>query len=97
AVTFFRVSKLTHRGPERQCNPARDRNPAKGKPLLRQGTDGNRSRAGDISFHFTLQPPVFLRLLTWGMSCPLRIRLTLRLRRCGFPHSKSQENYGDFR
>jgi len=41
AVTFFRVSKLTHRRPERQCNPARDRNPAKGKPLLRQGTDGN--------------------------------------------------------
>jgi len=41
AVTFFRVSKLTHRGPERQCNLARDRNPAKGKPLLRQGTDGN--------------------------------------------------------
>ncbi|PXF54521.1 MAG: hypothetical protein C4B57_06505 [Deltaproteobacteria bacterium] len=38
---FFRVSKLTHRRPERQCNPARDRNPAKGKPLLRQGTDGN--------------------------------------------------------
>gem|GEM_PF-5178951 len=37
AVAFFRVSKLTHRGPERQCNPARDRNPAKGKPLLRQG------------------------------------------------------------
>ena len=33
AVTFFRVSKLTHRGPERQCNLARDRNPAKGKPL----------------------------------------------------------------
>jgi len=26
---------------DRQCNPARDRNPAKGKPLLRQGTDGN--------------------------------------------------------
>ncbi|MBW2098281.1 MAG: hypothetical protein JRG77_05655 [Deltaproteobacteria bacterium] len=40
AVAFFRVSKLTHRGPERRCNPARDRNPAKGKPLLRQGTDG---------------------------------------------------------
>jgi len=36
-VAFFRVSKLTHRRPERQCNLARDRNPAKGKPLLRQG------------------------------------------------------------
>jgi len=30
---FCRVSKLTHRRPERQCNPARDRNPAKGRPL----------------------------------------------------------------
>jgi len=28
-------------GPERQCNPVRGWNPAKGKPLLRQGTDGN--------------------------------------------------------
>jgi len=36
----------------------------------------DRSRAGDISFHFTLQPLVFLRLLTWGMSCPLCIRLS---------------------
>ena len=51
AVTFFRVSKLAHRRPERQCNPARDRNPAKGKPLLRQGTDGNRSQEGDISLN----------------------------------------------
>ena len=38
----------------------------------------NRSLEGDISFHFTLQPLVFLRPLTWGMSCPLCIRLTLR-------------------
>jgi len=29
---------------------ARDRNPAKGKPLLRQGTDGNRSREGGYFF-----------------------------------------------
>ena len=29
AVTFFRVSKLTHRGPERQCNPARYPKPCK--------------------------------------------------------------------
>ena len=58
AVTFFRVSKLTHRRPESQCNPARDRNSAKGKPLLRQGADGNRSRAGDISLNGLTEAPV---------------------------------------
>ena len=58
AVTFFRVSKLTHRRPESQCNPARDRNPAKGKPLLRQGADGNRSRTGDISLNGLTEAPV---------------------------------------
>ena len=59
AVTFFRVSKLTYCRPERQCNLARDRNPAKGKPLLRQGTDGNRLLGGDISLNpdYALQMP----------------------------------------
>ena len=52
---------------------------------------------GIFLFTSTIQPLVFLRPLTWGMSCPLCIRLTLRLRRCSFPHSKSQENYGGFR
>ena len=37
AVTFFRVSKLIRCPYQSQCNLARDRNPAKGKPLLRQG------------------------------------------------------------
>ncbi|RKX59282.1 MAG: hypothetical protein DRP28_03390, partial [Thermodesulfobacteriota bacterium] len=55
AVTFFRVSKLTHRGPERQCNPARDRNPAKGKPLLRQGTDGDFHSGPRVYRIFTSQ------------------------------------------
>ena len=72
------------------------RNPAKGKPLLRQGADGNRSQEGDISFHFHHSAPCFLKAFDMGESCPLRIRLTLRLRRCGFPHSKSRENYGSF-
>jgi len=40
----FQSSLIADR--KRQCNPARDRNPAKGKPLLRQGTDGNRSLEG---------------------------------------------------
>jgi len=31
----FQSSLIADR--KRQCNPARDRNPAKGKPLLRQG------------------------------------------------------------
>ncbi|MBW1925938.1 MAG: hypothetical protein JRI35_01865 [Deltaproteobacteria bacterium] len=34
---FFRVSKLIRCPYQRQCNLARDRNPSKGKPLLRQG------------------------------------------------------------
>ncbi|MBW1947619.1 MAG: hypothetical protein JRI33_06725, partial [Deltaproteobacteria bacterium] len=33
---------------------------------------------GIFLFTSTIQPLVFLRLLTWGMSCPLCIRLTLR-------------------
>ena len=66
AVTFFRVSKLTHRRPERQCNPARDRNPAKGKPLLRQGTDGNRSLAGDISLNSLTEAPVVFSAFAMG-------------------------------
>jgi hypothetical protein len=43
--------------------------------------------------HFS---PLFSMAFDMGESCPLCIRLTLRLRRCGFPHSKSQENYGSF-
>jgi len=35
----------------------------------------DRSLEGDISFHLTLQPLVFLRLLTWGKSCPLPVLL----------------------
>ncbi|PXF54430.1 MAG: hypothetical protein C4B57_07145 [Deltaproteobacteria bacterium] len=57
-VTFFRVSKLIRCPYQRRCNPARDRNPAKGKPLLRQGTDGNRSREGDISLNSLTEAPV---------------------------------------
>ena len=30
----------------------------------------DRSREGGISFHLTLQPLVFLRLLTWGSLAP---------------------------
>ncbi|MBW1927431.1 MAG: hypothetical protein JRI35_09665 [Deltaproteobacteria bacterium] len=41
--------------PERQCNPARDRNPAKGKPLLRQGTDGNFHSGPRVHRIFTPQ------------------------------------------
>ena len=71
AVTFFQVSKLTHCGPERQCNPARDRNPAKGKPLLRQGTDGKRSLAGDISLNgLTEAPVVFLAFAAGETASP---------------------------
>ena len=66
AVTFFRVSRLTHRGPERHCNPARDRNPAKGKPLLRQGTDGNRSQEGDISLNSLTEAPIVFLAFAMG-------------------------------
>ena len=44
----------------------------------------DRSRKGIFLFASTIQPFVFLRLLTWGMSCPLPVLL-----RCaqepGFP------------
>jgi len=56
----------------------------------------NRSQEGDISFHLTLQPLVFLRLLTWGSLAPSPFSFAA-LRSRGFPHSKSQENYGGFR
>ena len=55
----------------------------------------DRSLTGDISFHLTLQPLVFLRLLTWGSLAPSPFSFAA-LRSRGFPHSKSQENYGSF-
>jgi len=48
------------------CNPARDRNPAKGKPLLRQGTDGNRSLEGDISLNSLTEAPVVFSAFAMG-------------------------------
>ncbi|PXF52854.1 MAG: hypothetical protein C4B57_10500 [Deltaproteobacteria bacterium] len=45
---------------------ARDRNPAKGKPLLRQGTDGNRSREGDISLNSLTEAPVVFSAFAVG-------------------------------
>ena len=55
---FFRVSKLIRCPYQSQCNLARDRNPAKGKPLLRQCTDSNRSLEGDISLNSLTEAPV---------------------------------------
>ncbi|PXF55835.1 MAG: hypothetical protein C4B57_02205 [Deltaproteobacteria bacterium] len=73
AVTFFRVSKLIRCPYQSQCNLARDRNPAKGKPLLRQGTDGNRSREGDISLNsLTEAPVVFLAFAVGETPAPER-------------------------
>jgi|GEM_PF-2093561 len=95
AVTFFRVSKLTHRGPERQCNPARDRNPAKGKPLLRQGTDGNRSQEGDISLNgLTESPCSFLGFCYVGK--PHRRKRSVRRMQRGqdIPMSKALRKQG---
>ena len=66
AVAFFRVSKLIRCPYQSQCNPARDRNPAKGKPLLRQGADGNRSRAGDISLNSLTEAPVVFLAFAMG-------------------------------
>ena len=54
----------------------------------------DRSLAGDISFHLTLQPLVFLRLLTWGMSCPLCIRLTQRSGDAVSPIAKAKKTTG---
>ena len=52
---------------------ARDRNPAKGKPLLRQGTDGNRSREGDISLNsLTEASVVFLAFAVGETPAPER-------------------------
>ena len=73
AVAFFRVSKLIRCPYQRQCNLARDRNPAKGKPLLRQGTDGNRSLEGDISLNsLTKAPVVFLAFAVGETASPER-------------------------
>ena len=52
---------------------ARDRNPAKGKPLLRQGADGNRSRAGDVSLNsLTEVSVVFLAFAVGETPAPER-------------------------
>jgi len=60
----FQSSLIADR--KRQCNLARDRNPAKGKPLLRQGTDGNRSRTGDISLNSLTEAPVVFSAFAVG-------------------------------
>jgi len=40
--------------------------PAKGKPLLRQGTDGNRSLGGDISLNGLTEAPVVFSAFAVG-------------------------------
>ena len=60
----FQSSLIADR--KRQCNLARDRNPAKGKPLLRQGTDGNRSLGGDISLNSLTEAPVVFLAFAMG-------------------------------
>ncbi|PXF52740.1 MAG: hypothetical protein C4B57_10705 [Deltaproteobacteria bacterium] len=69
AFSGFQSSLIADR--KRQCNPARDRNPAKGKPLLRQGADGNRSLEGDISLNsLTEAPVVFLAFAVGETASP---------------------------
>jgi len=53
----------------------------------------NRSLEGDISFHFTLQPLVFLRLLTWGSLAPSPFSFAA-LRSRGFPTAKAKKTTG---
>ena len=68
---FFRVSKLTHRRPERQCNPARYPKPRKNaNRSCGKGADGNRSQEGDISFHFHHSAPCFLKAFDMGDVLP---------------------------
>ena len=89
AVTFFRVSKLAHRRPERQCNLVRDRNPAKGKPLLRQGAQmANVHGQGDVSLNGLTEAPQFSRLLLWGKLHRLSAAQA-NAEGAGHPHIKS--------
>ncbi|MBW1926672.1 MAG: hypothetical protein JRI35_05670 [Deltaproteobacteria bacterium] len=60
----FQSSLIADR--KRQCNLARDRNPAKGKPLLRQCTDSNRSLEGDISLNGLTEVPVVFSAFAVG-------------------------------
>jgi len=57
----------------------------------------DRSRAGDISFHFHHSAPCFLKAFDMGDALPPLHSPYAALRRCSFPHSKSRENYGGFR
>ena len=47
-----------------------------------------------VLFTSTIQPIVFLRPLTWGMSCPLCIRLTLRSGDAVSPTAKAKKATG---
>ena len=47
-----------------------------------------------VLFTSTIQPIVFLRPLTWGMSCPLCIRLTLRSGDAVSPTAKAEKTTG---
>jgi len=91
---FFRVSKLTHRGPERQCNPARDRNPAKGKPLLRQGADGNCLRAGDISLNSLTEAPAVFPAFAVGETASPERSVKRMQRGQDIPHVKGLKKTG---
>ena len=55
----------------------------------------NRSRKGIFLFTSTIQPLVFLRLLTWGMSCPLPLHSpALRSGDAVSPTAKAEKTTG---
>ena len=68
----FQSSLIADR--KRQCNLARDRNPAKGKPLLRQGAVTPRRNEPFIS---RLEPVAFFRVSKL-IRCPYQRQCTIR-------------------
>ncbi|PXF54572.1 MAG: hypothetical protein C4B57_06810 [Deltaproteobacteria bacterium] len=64
-------------------------NPAKGKPLLRQGTDGNRSLAGDISLNSLTEAPVVFSAFAVGETASPERSVRRMQRGQDIPHVKS--------
>ena len=63
--------------------------PCKGKPLLRQGTDGNRSLEGDISLNGLTEAPVVFLAFAVGETASRLKRSVRRMQRGqDIPHVK---------
>ncbi|PXF54320.1 MAG: hypothetical protein C4B57_07580 [Deltaproteobacteria bacterium] len=89
AVTFFRVSKLTHRRPERQCNPARYPKPRKkANRSCGRGHGWQPFTGGDISLNSLTEAPVVFSAFAVGKTASPERSVRRMQRGQDIPHVK---------